>query len=260
MKLAHRFNGPASAPTLVLSSSLGTTIHLWDAQLEALVPHFRVLRFDHPGHGASEPPAGPITVGTLAHDLIELLDELELERVSFCGLSLGGMVGMALALEAPERVDRLVLSCTAAYLGPPEGWHERARIVREHGTAAVAETVVGRWFTAGFHAERPTTVAYFREMLESTPSEGYAACCEAIARWDARDGVHAIRAPTLVIAGAADQAATPADAASLAQAIAGSEIDVLPEAAHLANVEQPALFNRALLRHLGVRPSSEEAA
>ena len=260
MKLAHRLAGPVSAPTLVLSSSLGTTVHLWDAQVPALVPHFRVLRYDHPGHGASEGPAGPLTMGALAHDLVELLDALELERVSFCGLSLGGMVGMTLALEAPERIDRLALCCTAAYLGPPEGWHERARVVRERGTAAVAETVLGRWFTDGFRSAQPATVSRFREMLEATPSEGYAACCEAIARWDARDAVHAIRAPTLVIAGAADQATTAEDGAFLAQAIAGAEIEVLPDAAHLANIEQPELFNQALLRHLGVRPSSEEAA
>ena len=260
MKLSYRLDGPVSAPTLVLSNSLGTTVHLWDTQVRALVPHFRVLRYDHPGHGASEVPAGPVTMGALTHDLVELLDALELERVSFCGLSLGGMVGMTLALEAPERIDRLVLCCTAAYLGPPDGWQERARVVRERGTAAVAETVVGRWFTAGFRTAQPATVSHFREMLEATPSEGYAACCEAIARWDARDAVHAIRAPTLVIAGAADQAVTAEDAAFLAQAIAGAEIEVLPEAAHLANVEQPELFTQALLRHLGVRPNSEEAA
>ena len=260
MKLAYRLDGPRSAPTLVLSSSLGTTVDLWDAQLPALVPDFRVLRFDHPGHGASEVPAGPVTMGALAHDLVELLDALELERVSFCGLSLGGMVGMTLALEAPERINRLVLCCTAAYLGPPEGWHERARVVRERGTAAVAETVVGRWFTDGYRTAQPSTVSRFRAMLEETPSEGYAACCEAIARWDARDAVHAIRAPTLVIAGAADQVATGEEAAFLEQAIAAAELEVLPEAAHLANVEQPELFNRALLRHLGVRPNSEEAA
>ncbi|HLG08603.1 MAG TPA: 3-oxoadipate enol-lactonase [Gaiellaceae bacterium] len=260
MNLAHLIDGPETKPVLVLSSSLGTTWELWDAQLGELTRHFRVLRYDHPGHGRSETPAGPITVEALAEGVVELLDRLELERASFCGLSLGGMVGMALALEAPERVDRLVLCCTAAFLGPAEGWHERARLVRAGGTAAIAERVLERWFTERFHAEHPVTVTRFREMLEATPRGGYAACCEAIARWDARTSLGAIRAPTLVVAGAEDVATPPDDAAFLEGAIPGAGLVVLPGAAHLANVEQPELFNRALLGHLSVPASSEEAA
>jgi 3-oxoadipate enol-lactonase len=260
MNLTHLIDGPETKPVLVLSSSLGTTWKLWDAQLGELTRHFRVLRYDHPGHGRSETPAGSITVETLARGVVEVLDRLELERVSFCGLSLGGMVGMALALEAPERVDRLVLCCTAAYLGPPEGWHERARLVRAGGTAAIAERVLERWFTERFRNEHPAVVKRFREMLEATPPEGYAACCEAIARWDARTSLDAIRAPTLVIAGAEDVATPPEDAAFLEKTIPSARLVVLPEAAHLANVERPELFNRALLEHLSVPTSSEEAA
>jgi 3-oxoadipate enol-lactonase len=167
---------------------------------------------------------------------------------------------MALALDAPERVDRLVLCCTAAYLGPAEGWHERAELVRAGRTAAVAERVLGRWFTDRFHPEHPDAVTRFREMLEATPAEGYAACCEAIARWDVRADLGAIRAPTLVIAGAEDVATPPEEASFLAESIPGAALAVLPGAAHLANVEQPEPFNRALLGHLSVPKSSEEAA
>jgi len=146
MILAHRLDGPAGAPVLVLSNSLGTTVGLWEAQLPELLPRFRVLRYDHPGHGDS-PVAPDLTVEDLAERVLELLDSLELERVSFCGLSLGGMVGMALALRSPERLDRLALCSTAAYLGPPEGWYERARIVRARGLEPIADSVLSRWFT-----------------------------------------------------------------------------------------------------------------
>jgi len=258
--VAHRIDGPEAKPVLVLSNSLGTSWALWDAQLGELARHYRVLRYDHPGHGRSGIPDSPITVEELAGDVVQLLDRLELERILFCGLSLGGMVGMALALAAPERVDRLVLCCTAAYLGPAEGWHDRARLVRAGGTAAIAERVLERWFTRRFRDEQPVTVTRFREMLEATSPVGYAACCEAISRWDARTGLHAVRAPTLVIAGSEDVATPPEDAAFLAESIPGAELVVLPDAAHLANVAQPKLFKRAVLDHLLVHPTSEEAA
>lgn len=258
MKVAYRIDGHEAMPSLVLASSLGTTWELWDAQLPSLVEDFRVVRYDHPGHGRSPIPDASLTVESLADGVVELIDALDLERVSFCGLSLGGMVGMALALRAPERVDRLVLCCTAAHLGPVEGWYERAEVVRARGTSAIAGAVLGRWFTQRFRDESPVTIARFREMLEGTPAEGYAACCEAIARWDARSDVSAIRAPTLVISGDDDVAAPPQDGAFLAGSIPGAELTVLPECAHLANVEQPALFTRALLGHLRV-PAGTEA-
>lgn len=258
MRLAHRIDGDQANPTLVLASSLGTTWELWDVQLPSFVEDFRVIRFDHPGHGRSPVPEAPVTVESLADGVIALLDALELERASFCGLSLGGMVGMALALRAPERVERLVLCCTAARLGPAEGWYERARVVRTSGMSAIASAVLGRWFTSGFQERSAETAARFREMLEGIPAEGYAACCEAIAVWDARADVSAIRAPTLAIFGEDDVATTPEDGAALAAAIPGAEIAVLPGCGHLANVEQPALFSQALLGHLRV-PAVTEA-
>ena len=189
MTLDHRLHGPEGAPVVVLSNSLGTTQELWERQLPALAEHFRVLTYDHPGHGSSPLPEPPCTVESLAHGLLALLDELEIERVSLCGVSLGGMVGMALALDAPERVERLVLACTSAYLGPPEAWAERARIVRADGMEAIADVVVGRWFTTALAREEPETVARFRAMLTATPPEGYARCCEALGAWDARERI-----------------------------------------------------------------------
>jgi 3-oxoadipate enol-lactonase len=251
MRLDCRLHGPDGADVLVLSNSLGTTQELWSRQLPTLAGRFRVLTYDHPGHGASELPAQPCTVEALACGLFGLLDELELERVSLCGVSLGGMVGMALALEAPERVERLVLACTSAYLAPPDGWLERARIVRSEGMEAIADTVAGRWFTPALAREEPRTVARFRAMLAATPQEGYARCCEAVAAWDGRERIAAIAAPVLVVAGA-DDPATPVEHADLvASRIPGARLRVLERAAHLANVERDEAFTSAVLEHLG---------
>jgi 3-oxoadipate enol-lactonase len=250
MSLDHRLLGRADGHVLVLSNSLGTTQELWDRQLSELAERFNVLTYEHPGHGGSDLPERPCTVEALAHGLLELLDELDLDRVSFCGVSLGGMVGMALALEAPERVDRLVLSCTSAYLGPPEAWTERARTVRADGMGAIADTVVGRWFTPELSRVEPETVARFRAMLAATPPEGYARCSEAVGAWDAREQLSAIAAPVLVVAGAEDPAIPIAHAELMASRIPGARLRVLEGAAHLANVEQAKSFTQAALEHL----------
>ena len=251
MTLDHRLVGPEDADTLVLSNSLGTTQELWSRQLPVLSERFRVLTYDHPGHGRSSPPEQPATVEAFALDLLGLLDELDFDRVSFCGVSLGGMVGMALALQAPQRVERLVLACTSAYLGPPGGWRERARVVRADGLEAIADAVVGRWFTTRASDGEPERVDRFRAMFVSTPPEGYARCCEAIADWDARDRIADIAAPVLVVAGA-DDPATPLEHAELiASRIPDARLRVLEHAAHLANVERADAFNEALMEHLG---------
>jgi 3-oxoadipate enol-lactonase len=251
MMLDYRLHGPEGAPALVLSNSLGTTQELWERQLPELVERFRVLTYDHPGHGASAAPEQPCTVEGLAESLLTLLDERGLERVSFCGVSIGGMVGMALALRSPERVEHLVLSCTSAYLGPPEQWAERAQLVRAEGVEAIADTVVGRWFTPELQHEEPELVARFRATLAATPREGYARCSEAIGAWDARERIAAISVPTLVVAGADDPATPVAHADLIVARIHGARLLVLERAAHLANVERAETFTRAVLEHLG---------
>ena len=250
MKLDYRLHGRGGSPALVLANSLGTGQHLWSRQLPELTERFRVLTFDHPGHGASDLPEEPCTVEAFAHALLELLDSLALERVSLCGTSLGGMVGIGLALEAPERIERLVLSCTSAYVGPPDGWTERARTVRADGMEAVADSVVVRWFTPALPRKQPETVARFRAMLVETPPEGYARCCEALGAWDARERLSAISVPTLVIAGAEDPATPVEHAELLASRIPGARLHVLEHAAHLANVERADDYTMAVLEHL----------
>jgi 3-oxoadipate enol-lactonase len=250
MSLYHRFDGPDDAPVVVLSNSLGTSLEMWDDQIEALTQGFRVLRYDQLGHGRSPVPPGPYTVDRLGGELLVLLDELGLERVSFCGLSLGGMVGMSVASSAPERFDRVVLCCTSAYVGPPETWDERAAIARSKGCAALADAVMERWFTPRFRQEQPETVARIREMVAATPAEGYAACCEALRDWDFRERLGTVWTPTLVIVGEHDPATPPERGAELAAGIPGAGLEVIADAAHLANVEQPEAFSRAVLAHL----------
>lgn len=248
-RLHSTVDGPTDAPVLVLGGSLGTTSAMWRPQLAALAGRFRVVRYDHLGHGSSAVPVGPYTLDTLGTELLHLLDDLGVWRGSYAGLSLGGMVGMWLAGHAPERVDRLALLCTSAQLGPAQGWLERAATVRAGGVATIADSVVARWFTPGFAAAQPQIVAEHRAMLTSTPAEGYAACCEAIASMDLREDLSLVKAPTLVIA-ATDDPATPVEhARAIVGAIPNARLAIVDEAAHLANVEQPQQITRLLLDH-----------
>ncbi|MCA3747606.1 MAG: 3-oxoadipate enol-lactonase [Rubrobacter sp.] len=251
VELHHVIEGPEEdAPVLVLSSSLGTTHRMWDPQAPALRERFRLVRYDHRGHGGSPVPPGPYSIAELGRDVLATLDRLGVERFSFCGLSLGGMVGMWLASEVPERVERLVLCCTAAVLGPRELWDERAQVARSEGMDALVEGVVERWFTPAFRERRPEVVERAKRMLRETPPEGYAGCCEAIREMDLRDRLGRIRAATLVISAADDPATPPEYGESLREAIPDARMVVIEDAAHLANIEQPEAFTEALLEHL----------
>ncbi|MFK3984688.1 3-oxoadipate enol-lactonase [Micromonospora sp. NPDC050397] len=250
-RLHATLDGPDNAPVLVLGSSLGTTGELWTPQLHALTRRFRVVRYDHAGHGRSALPPGPYTIDGLGAELLALLDDLGLRRVSYGGLSLGGMLGMWLAAYAPQRVERLALLCTSPLLGPAQGWADRAATVRRDGTGAIAGTVVGRWFTSAFAAARPEVVAGHRAMLAATPADGYAACCEAIGAMDLRPDLPRITAPTLVVAGADDPATPVPHAELIASLIPGARLRVVGSAAHLANVEQPETVTELLLDHFG---------
>lgn len=250
--LHHESAGPDGAPVLLLGASLGTTLRMWDGQAP-LAERLRVVRHDHRGHGASPVPPGPYEIADLGRDVLDLMDELEIERASYCGLSIGGMVGMWLGVHAPERVERLVLVCTSAHLPPAEGWAHRAATVRQAGTTeGIADGVVERWLTPGYAAEHPELRDGLRSMLVATPAEGYAACCGAIERMDLRDQLPRIGSPTLVISGAADAATPPEHQARIADAIAGARLETVRPAAHLAAVEQAETVNALILDHLEV--------
>lgn len=246
----HLVAGPSDAPIVLISNSLGSNLHMWDPQMDALVERFRVVRYDLRGHGRSPAPDGPYTLDDLATDALVLLDRLDVERAHLVGLSLGGMVSMQLAVSAPERVDRMVLCCTSAYLPPAAKWHARAATVRADGMGAVCDAVVDRWLTPAFAAASPALVRDLRAMVEATPAEGYASCCEAIAAMDLRGQLRHINVPALVVIGA-DDPAIPADhAATIAAALEDARTVTVGPAAHLANVEQPAAISQHILSHL----------
>jgi 3-oxoadipate enol-lactonase len=246
-RLGHTVDGPDDAPVLVLGPSLGTTRDMWLPQLPELSARFRVVRYDHLGHGDSDVPTGPYTVQRLARAVLSLTGELGVDRCHYAGVSLGGMVGMWLAAHAPERVDRLALLCTSAHLPPAQGWRDRAEQVLAHGTGSISQTVAGRWFTPAF-----PDVAPYAAMVAATPAAGYAACCLAIAEMDQRPVLDRITADTLVISGHDDPATPPEHGRTIAAGIgAGARFIELADAAHLANVERPAEVTRLLLDHLG---------
>jgi len=233
---------------LVLSNSLGTDMSMWDGLLPALKGRFRVVRYDQRGHGRTPAPDGPYSIADLGGDVLGMLDRLGLEQVSFCGLSLGGMTGLWLAVNAPERVERLALLCTAAHLPPREGWTDRAARVRADGIEPLVEASLERWFTPEVGAE---TVERARQALRRVRPEGYAACCDAIADHDLRAELGGIRAPTLVIATVDDPSTPPEFGREIAEGIDGAELVVLEHGRHLVAAEHPDEVGHELVRHLG---------
>jgi 3-oxoadipate enol-lactonase len=251
--LHHEDGGPRDAPTLLLAGSLGTTLRVWDPQADALRDDhgLRVVAYDQLGHGASPVPSGPYSIAQLGERALALMDHLGLERASFAGVSIGGMVGQWLAAHAPGRVEHLVLICTSAHLGPPDPWIDRARTVREAGTVEViADTVVGGWLTAPWAAAHPQVRDALRATLASQPPEGYAACCEAIAQLDERADAAAIKAPTLVLGGAQDAAIAPEHQERLAASIAGARLEMLDPGAHVVSVERADVVTDLIADHL----------
>ncbi len=246
----HEVTGPADAPVVVLSGSLGSTHAMWDPQADTLAERFRVIRYDTRGHGHSPVPSGPYTIDDLADDVVALLDRLDVDRAHVVGLSLGGMTGLRLAARDPERVDRLVVLCTGARLEPVSAWTERAVVVRAHGTAAVAEAVVARWYTPQFLEANPAVRKESEEMVATTPAEGYAGCCEAIAAMDLRPDLPAVSAPTLAVAAEDDPATPPYLLKEIATSVHDGRLLVVPQSAHLASAEQPGVITPAIIDHL----------
>ncbi len=248
VKLRYQVDGPvdSDAPWLTLSNSLGTDLTMWSEQVAALSEHFRVLRYDTRGHGQSEAPAGPYTIDQLAGDVIGLFDALGIERSHFCGISMGGLTGLALGARYPERINRLVLSNTAALIGSRDGWTTRIAAVREKGMPGLADSVLERWFTDGFRAAHPEKLDPLRAVFSATSADGYASNCEALASADLRADTVNVVAPTLVIAGTHDLSTSAEQGRWLKQAIAGAQYVEL-DAGHIANIEQASRYTRTLL-------------
>lgn len=249
LRLHYRFDGPEDAPCVILSNSLGTRFDMWEPQMPALTRHFRVLRYDTRGHGESGVTPGPYSIEQLGRDVIALMDHLDIQRAHFCGLSMGGMIGMWLGVHHPERLNRLVLCNTAAKIGPPELWNARIEKVKAEGVASIAPAVIDRWFTKGYQLKEPEKVASLQRMLAETSAEGYAANCAAVRDMDQRAAVAEIAVPTLVIVGTQDQATPPEDGRLVAERIPGA-CYVEFDAAHLSNWEAADAFTDNLVGFL----------
>ena len=248
--ISYAVDGEPGAPALLLINSIGSTREMWARQVPAFTTRHRVIRYDARGHGMSSVPAGPYTLEQLGADALVVLDAAGVETAHICGISLGGLTAQWLALNAPDRLDTLVLANTAARIGTIESWNERIQLVREQGMTAAAEMAMPRWFSPAFHARDPETVRAFRAMVQSSPVDGYLGCCAALRDADLRDRVAGITVPTLLVASTADTA-TPAEGLQFIQErIRGSEL-VTFDAGHLSNVECAAEFTDAVLNFLG---------
>ncbi|RUL77509.1 3-oxoadipate enol-lactonase [Dyella choica] len=249
-RLAYRVDGDENKPTLVLSNSIGTTLHMWDGQIAALTQHFRVLRYDGRGHGKSDAPAGAYSMDRLGRDVIELLDALGIERAHFLGLSLGGFVGQWLGIHASDRIDLLILSNTSAHLGPANEFDARiAALQTSPDMAAVAQAFLANWFPAPMlEAKHPATEP-FRDMLLSTPPQGLAGSYAAVRDNDMRRTIALIDRPTLVIAGKDDTVTLASHGEHIASTVPGARLVIMP-GVHLPNVEHPDVYARTVLEFL----------
>ena len=241
-RIHYDLAGPETAPVVLFSNSLGTNFSMWEPQLAALQKHFRVLRSDTRGHGQSSVTPGPYSIEQLSHDVLSLLDFLRFDRVHFCGLSMGGMIGMWLSLHAPQRLYKVVLSNTAAKIGTPEFWNPRIEKVRRGGMTSVSGAVIERWFTPAYRLSSPTVVDATQRMLESADPEGYVANCAAVRDFDARSAISGIDVPILIVTGTHDPATTVTDGRYLAGQIKGAHFVEL-NASHLSNIEARDRFN-----------------
>lgn len=245
-RLAYWLDGPTDGPPVLFLNSLGLDHRMWEPQARALADEFRVVRFDTRGHGQSDAPAGEYTIERLGRDAIALLDALGIEQAHICGLSLGGVVALWLAIHRPGRVRRAVFANTAARVSSDEGWQELMGALQEGGFAPMHDAMLGAFLSEGFRARDPESTALISEMLLATPLAGYLGCCAALRDADLRHLVSTIEARSLVIGSELDQATPPAQAEDLHAAIVPSELMVIPNVAHLSNLEVPDLFTRRL--------------
>ena len=251
-RLHYQFDGSEGGPTVMLSNSLGTNLHMWDSQVAALAEKFRVLRYDSRGHGQSPVTPGPYTINGLGNDVVGLLDTLRIEKVFFCGLSLGGVIAQWMGVNAPDRVNAIVICNSAAKIGNDEFWNKRIEKLREGGIAPVAGAQVLRWFTEKYVAAQPQVIENMKRMFVATPVAGYIATCEALRDNDLRDSIRRIRTRTLVISGTHDVVTPPSDGKYMASQIPGAQYVEL-NASHLSDIEDSAAFSAAILRFFSAK-------
>ena len=241
--------GREGAPTLMLSNSLGTNLHMWDDQTPEFSKHFRLIRYDRRGHGKSGVPKGPYNFDRFGRDILAVLDALKIRRANWCGLSMGGMDGQWLGANAADRVEKLVLANTNFYYADKGPWLDRIKFVQEKGLEQLVGPNMERWFTKGFRERAPQAIARMKDIFVATKPAGYIACVEAIRDMDFRASNPRITTPTLVIVGKQDPATPPVAGEAIASQIKGAKLVAL-DAAHISNIEQPKDFTEAVLNFL----------
>jgi len=244
--------GRDGGPTLMLSNSLGSTLQMWEPQMRAFTQVFRVIRYDRRGHGKSQVPPGPYSIERFGRDALAILDDLNIEKVHWCGVSMGGMVGQWLAAHAPKRIGKLVLANTTCYYPDPAIWDARITAVRDNGLLGIADTVIAGWLTQEFRDHNPDVADRMKAMLVATPVEGYLASCAALRALDLREDILSIKSPTLVVAGRHDKSTPIAMAEAIRSRISGASMTIV-DAAHISNVEAAGAFNDAVLGFLTQR-------
>jgi 3-oxoadipate enol-lactonase len=249
-KLFYTLDGPENAPVLMLSNSLGTTHKMWEPQLAAFSKTFRVLRYDRRGHGQSSSPPAPYSIEDLGLDALAIMDAAGVSKVNWCGLSMGGMTGLWLATNHPDRIEKLVVCSAATFMPPPELWNGRIKTAQDKGIEVLAAPTMQRWFTAGFIKASQDKVAFIREQFLQTTVEGFSGCAAAMRDMDQRETIKTIAAPTLVIVGADDQGTTPAEAGFIVNRVPDA-CGVILKGSHIINVEAPEAFTKEVLEFLG---------
>src|SRR5574344_69273 len=244
-KINYETFGDATKPALIFSNSLDTNFKMWQAQIDFFQQDFFVICYDTRGHGASSAPQGPYSIDQLGQDVVNLLDHLNVEKAAFCGISMGGLTGQWLAIHRPERFNQVVVCNTAAKIGQEQAWNDRAALVREQGLQPIASTAASRWFTEPFIQSNATVVNNLQNDLAAGSAEGYASCCEALAKADVREQLKDITVPVLVVAGQQDPVTTVVDGQFMVERIANSQLFQI-NASHISNVELPNEFNQAV--------------
>jgi 3-oxoadipate enol-lactonase len=252
ISIEYVLQGRPGRPVVTLSHSLATSMEMWSPQVAALAEHFQVLRYDMRGHGASDAPAGPYSIEMLAGDVEGLWDELGIERSYFAGLSVGGKIGLMLARRCPGRLRGLILCNTTSRI-PPEGrlvWDERIAQVLAGGMKSQLEPTLRRWFTDEFRDADPETMARIAGLIAATPPQGFIGCSRAIQEFDCMDSLSAIRTPVLLLPGEKDSGTPPAYSEAILERVPAARLTLVPNAAHLSNVEQPGFVTAAMLEFL----------
>ena len=243
--------GDTNNPAIVFSNSLGTKYSMWQLQIAALQKDYYVVCYDTRGHGASSVPQGPYSIEQLGTDVTQLLDHLNIKKASFCGISMGGLTGQWLAIHHPDRFNHVIVCNTAAKIGQAQAWNERAALVREQGLKPIADTAASRWFTEPFIQSNTAIVQSLSNDLGAGSPEGYASCCEALAKADVREELASIEVPVLIIAGQQDPVTTVEDGQYMLDRISKAQLFEI-NASHISNIEQPEAFNQAVLKFVAV--------